>query len=174
MKSWLLWGRRVCLIVITIIYKHYRDLKEKTTKIYSKQQNVAYIITCKGPSWSWSYGSSPSNYLRNQCLSPLMLWVRILLRWGVLDTTLCDKVCQWLATGWWFSPDTPVSSTNKTDRHVILLKVALNTINHKPCKIQQDKKQKKQNKNHCVKISKGAVKLLRKKHWSAIFMTKQT
>jgi hypothetical protein len=36
-----------------------------------------------------------------------------------------------LATGWWFSPGTPVSSTNKTDRQdivVILLKVALNTI----------------------------------------------
>ena len=33
--------------------------------------------------------------------------------------TLCDKVCQWLATGWWFSPCTPVSSTNKTDRHDI-------------------------------------------------------
>jgi hypothetical protein len=34
-------------------------------------------------------------------------------------------------TGQWFSPDTPVSSTNKTDRHdrtEILLKVALNTI----------------------------------------------
>ena len=49
--------------------------------------------------------------------------------WGVLDTTLCDKVCQWLATGLWFSL---VSSTNKTDRHditEILLKVALNTIN---------------------------------------------
>ena len=29
---------------------------------------------------------------------------------GVLHTTLCDKVCQWLATCWWFSP---VSSTNK-------------------------------------------------------------
>jgi hypothetical protein len=32
----------------------------------------------------------------------------------------------------WFSPDTLVSSTNKTDRHditEILLKVALNTIN---------------------------------------------
>ena len=31
--------------------------------------------------------------------------------------------------GWWFSPGTPVSSTNKTDRHditEILLKVALN------------------------------------------------
>jgi hypothetical protein len=51
---------------------------------------------------------------------------------GVFDTTLCDKVCQWLATGKWFSPGTPASSTNKTDRHdiaVILLKVALNTIN---------------------------------------------
>ena len=45
---------------------------------------------------------------------------------GVLDTTLCDKVCQWLAAGWWFSPGTPVSSTNKTE---ILLKVALSTIN---------------------------------------------
>jgi hypothetical protein len=34
--------------------------------------------------------------------------------------------------GQWFSPDTPVSSTNETDRHditEILLKVALNTIN---------------------------------------------
>jgi hypothetical protein len=36
-------------------------------------------------------------------------------------------------TGQWFSTGTPVSSTNKTDRHditEILLKVALNTINH--------------------------------------------
>jgi hypothetical protein len=44
-------------------------------------------------------------------------------------STLCDKVCQWLAAGQWFSPDTPVSSTKKTDRHditEILLKVALN------------------------------------------------
>ena len=30
---------------------------------------------------------------------------------GILDTTLCDEVCQWLATGRWFSS---VSSTNKT------------------------------------------------------------
>ena len=45
--------------------------------------------------------------------------------------TLCDKVFQWLAAGRWFSPGTPVSSTNKTDRHditEILLKVTLNTI----------------------------------------------
>jgi len=43
-----------------------------------------------------------------------------------------DNVWQWLATGRWFSPSTPVTSTNKTDRHDIterVLKVALNTIN---------------------------------------------
>ena len=60
-----------------------------------------------------------------------MLCVRIPLRRDVLDTTLCDKVCQRLATGQWFSPGTSVSSTNKTDRHditEILLKVTLNTI----------------------------------------------
>ena len=47
------------------------------------------------------------------------------------DTPLCDKVCQWLAIGRWFSSGTPVSSTKTTDRHDItgiLLKVALNTI----------------------------------------------
>ena len=52
---------------------------------------------------------------------------------GVLDTTLCEKVRQWLATGQRFFPCTPVSSTNKTDCHnipEILLNVVLNTINH--------------------------------------------
>jgi hypothetical protein len=47
------------------------------------------------------------------------------------DTTLCDKVCQRLATSQWFSPSLPVFSTNKTDHNditEILLKVALNTI----------------------------------------------
>ena len=71
------------------------------------------------------------NYLCNQCLSPLMLWVWILHRWSVLDTTLCNKVCQWRVTGRWFSSCTPVSCTNKTDRHDIAqtyLKVVLNTI----------------------------------------------
>jgi len=48
-----------------------------------------------GPSWPWSYGSWIYDYLCNPCLSPLTLRVRILLRRGVLDTTLCYKVCQW-------------------------------------------------------------------------------
>jgi hypothetical protein len=54
------------------------------------------------PSWPWSYGSWIYNYLCNQYLSPLMLWVRISIR--ARCTTLCDKVCQWLAIGQWFSP----------------------------------------------------------------------
>ena len=84
-----------------------------------------------GPSWQWSCGRWIYNYLCKQCLSPLMR-VRISIR--ARCTTLCDKVCQSLATGRWFSPGTPVSSTNKSDCHdiaVILLKlqkVALNII----------------------------------------------
>jgi len=31
----------------------------------------------KGLSWSWSYGSWIYNYLFNQCLSPLKLWILI-------------------------------------------------------------------------------------------------
>ena len=48
-----------------------------------------------------------------------------------LKTARCNKVCQWLAAGRWFSPGTPVSSTNKTYRHditEILLKVTLKTV----------------------------------------------
>ena len=84
----------------------------------------------EGPPWLWSYGSWIYNYLCNQYLSPLMWWIRISTR--AKCTTLCDKVCQWLATGRSFSPGPPISSTNKTDHHditEILLKVALNAIN---------------------------------------------
>jgi len=41
------------------------------------------------------YGSWIYNYQCNQCLSPLTLWVGIPFRQEVIDTTLCDKVCQW-------------------------------------------------------------------------------
>jgi len=60
------------------------------------------------PSWWWSFGSWINNYLCNQCLSPLTLWVRFPPRRGLHDTTLCDKICQWLVAGGWFSPGMPV------------------------------------------------------------------
>jgi hypothetical protein len=80
---------------------------------------------------SWSYGSWIYNFLWNRWQSPLKLWVWIPLRWGVLDTTLCDKVYQWHSSDQWFCMGTPVSFINKTYLHniaKILLKVALNTI----------------------------------------------
>ena len=41
----------------------------------------------------------------------------------VVETTLCDKVCQLLAAGLWFSPGISVSSSNKTDSHDIAEKL---------------------------------------------------
>jgi hypothetical protein len=37
----------------------------------------------------------------------------------VLDTTVCDKVCQWLAATRWFSVGTPDSAINKANRRDI-------------------------------------------------------
>jgi hypothetical protein len=47
---------------------------------------------------------------------------------GLLDTTLCDKVCLWLATGQWFSSGTSVSSTNKNECHHITVPVFIYCI----------------------------------------------
>ena len=95
-----------CLAVMVIL-----DFQYKNTIFI--EGRVRYIVP-QGPSLPWSYGSWIYNYQCNQCLSPLMLWVRISIR--ARCTTLYDKICQRLATGRWFSPGPPVSSTNKTDR----------------------------------------------------------
>ena len=87
--------------------------------------------------WSWSSGSWIYNYLCNQWLLTLTLCFWTPLRRGVLEYNFnflyVTKFFLWLTVGWWFSPNTLVSSTNKPDRHditEILLKVALNTINY--------------------------------------------
>ena len=95
------------------------------------QIHLIHFIPLPWLSWSWSYGSWIYNSLCNQCRSPLKLWVQTRSWRCVLDTILCDKVCQWLATDRWFSPGTLVSPTNKTAVHdiaEIMLKVALNTM----------------------------------------------
>jgi hypothetical protein len=56
------------------------------------------------PSWSWSSGTWTYDYLWNQCLLPLTLWVRIPPRCGILNTTFSDKDCQRLAACRWFQP----------------------------------------------------------------------
>jgi len=79
---------------------------------------MTILFQCLGTSWPWSYGSWIYNYICNQCLTPLMLWVRLMIR--VRCTALCDKVFQWLATGRWFSPSPPISSTDRTNLHGII------------------------------------------------------
>ena len=74
---------------------------------------ILYLISIKpptifrGPLWSWSNGSwiNYRGYLCNQYQSCEFEYSTCR---GVLDTTLCDKVCQWLATGQRFSSGTHV------------------------------------------------------------------
>jgi hypothetical protein len=125
-------SKNVCSLLYVFFFLNTHDLNTNLNHCWLKQNTVTNtfhvsILTSFnmifGPSWSWSYGSWIYN---------LMLWVRIPLRRGVLDTTLCDKIWKWLVTGRWFSP---VSTTNKTDRHditEILLKVTLNAITPPP------------------------------------------
>jgi hypothetical protein len=122
----------LCVLICTLhrhLSKNYWDLCSLIccTFCFLLINIFSVLIFIEGA--SWSYGSWIYNYICNQCLSPLKLWVRI----PNLDITFCDKVCQWLASGLWFSLGTLdlVSSNNKTDRHditEILLKVAFNTI----------------------------------------------
>ena len=94
------------------------------------------LIQTLGSSWSRSYGSSLYNYcyaISVSCEFESCSWR------DILDTLLCEKACQWLAAGQWFSLGTMVSSTNKPDRHdiaEIFLKVALKTITRNPEKRQ--------------------------------------
>ena len=88
-------------------------------KVYLMQH---YVIVCQ-----WRNPAHNKVYLIQhyviKFVSDWILWWQ-----GVLDTTLCDNICQWLAARWWFSP---VSFTNQTYRHditEIVLKVVLNTI----------------------------------------------
>ena len=121
------------MIKLHQINKTQQIRKYKTTQHFTKRMlRLWYIFVPsfstrnRGSSWSWTYGSWIYDYLCNQYLTPLMLWFESYSN----DTTLCDKVRQWLVIGQCFSLGTPVSSTNKTDCRIskILLKVALNTI----------------------------------------------
>jgi hypothetical protein len=111
----------------------------KYPKNFRASLRSALFFKC-APPLTWNPGSTPGihNQMCNQCL---YITTNVVSSNPVNDDSVCyiqpvcDKVGQWLATGLWFSLGTPVSSTNKTDRHDItetLLKVALNTITNHP------------------------------------------
>ena len=100
------WRKYTCSIECSLIYFSDRRGRDRMVVGFT----TTYVI---------------SAYHHWSCEFETRLWR------DVLDTTLCDEICQWLATGRCFYPGNPVSSTNKTDRHditEILLNVALITI----------------------------------------------
>jgi hypothetical protein len=109
---------QICCTMSIVYWREHFDvyIKKSAVIIYNNIREM-WLIDKN----SWIY-----NYLCNLPITTRVVSSNPFLWGGVLHTTLCDKVCQWLASG------TPVSSTNKTDHHdiaEILLKVALNTIN---------------------------------------------
>ena len=55
---------------------HSFDLVRFCANIYSVFLDSSSTVLSRGLSWSWSYGGGFYNYLCNQCLTPLKLWVR--------------------------------------------------------------------------------------------------
>jgi hypothetical protein len=89
---------------------HFALIKIRTHNISGDRHwsfVISWTVYLSRPSlaitwWPWSNDSWIYNYIYNQCLSPLMLWVRILI--SAKCTTLCDKVCQCFVTGRWCPP----------------------------------------------------------------------
>ena len=71
-------------------------------------------------------------------------------------------------TGRWFSPDTPVSFTNKTDRHditEIVLKVALNTLTITIHIIAESDQDKLEDTKGVIESRKSKKKKTQTKQW---------
>ena len=120
------------LCVYTVFKFIYLMLCLVCTHIYTYNIFIYYILNFMIGSWSWSHGSWIYNYLYNQWLSPKKLCQFESRSWrGVLYTSFCDTVFQWLTAVQLFSPNTLISSSNKTKRlniTEIVLKVAFKTI----------------------------------------------
>ena len=91
--------------------------------VFTKCLLMSIVSSTVGP--SCTYGNWIYNYPCKKCPLPLKLWVEFRSWRCVLDTKFCDKVCQWLHTGRWFSP---VSSTNKIDNHEITTIRVVNSV----------------------------------------------
>jgi hypothetical protein len=123
-RNGILFGiKQHCDLKIQLNVNLVQVLRDQNFK-YFKIFELSYLV--RGLSWPWSHGSWIYNYLHNQCLSPLMLWVRISIR--ARCTTLCDKVCQWQVGGFLLVLRFPPLIKLMPWYNWILLKVALNTI----------------------------------------------
>jgi hypothetical protein len=60
-------------------YYNIYSLQKKQYRIFVHKKKYDGVLYDRILSWSWSYGSWIYNNMCNQCLSPITLWVRILL-----------------------------------------------------------------------------------------------
>ena len=85
-----------------------------TWRIQYQVDIISWATINEWPSWSWSYDSWIYNYLCNPPITSDVVSSNPAqeynIEWWSLSLT---------ASGWWFSPGPPVSSTNKTDGHDI-------------------------------------------------------
>ena len=82
MKDWTLLKTKLAMLVSVLFSYIWHLFWTFWHKCNIHTLLVTMIFTCTlGLLWSssWSYGNWIYNYLCNQCLSPLKLWVRILL-----------------------------------------------------------------------------------------------
>ena len=124
------WGYYTILKIRRNPYLWFRWALKKKKNIFDHFANISSLKQLFGYRFlelnnvskfrgsSWSYGSFTTTceisvYHHLSCASNLVHGKVYSIQ------LLCDKVCQWLATGQWFSLGTPVSSTNKTDHHNI-------------------------------------------------------
>ena len=119
--------------VIGMFFLIDQDRISNTKKVLTscKQRNTSILLVYLWNRYCFKIWRDRSGRIRMVVGFTTTYAVRAFHHWCCEAYTVCDKVFQWLATGQWFSPGPPVSSTNKTDRHEItqiLLKVALNTI----------------------------------------------
>jgi hypothetical protein len=120
-----------------------KTIKKNSTKMFSPVIAVCHFINYMRDNIMGHCGRMVVGFATTCAISSYLHWsweFESHSWWGVLNTTLCNQVCQWLVAGWWFSPpSTPVSSTSKTDHNIteISLKVALNTINQ-PIKMKDN------------------------------------
>ena len=82
--------------VFNILSMMYNIYKKLYIYIYICHISICFI---KMTFCMWGSRGRDRNHMVvcNRCLSPLTLWVRIPLKRGLFDTTLCDKVCQSLS-----------------------------------------------------------------------------
>ena len=83
------WSSQITNYFVLLNFENFKQWEYDDGTAYWEWNIMLMKMQGEGASWLWLHCSWIYNYLCNQCLSPLTLWVQTSLRRG---TTLCDKV----------------------------------------------------------------------------------